>query len=167
MDLYPLYYKCLVCFIYALVISVCSLEFISSTSMVLYAYQYRKNNLFLFLDIWGNYPVKYQYVLSDNSCPSTMYGMMSVVLGGIYSCFDVTSTVLEVLYALKILECKILLFLLIRPFNSMIDYGQYLRTESAINTTHVGKYPFSLDLILKKMESTCIDSNTGLSMPWI
>ena len=56
-------------------------------------------DLLPFIDTWGNYTVKSQYFLS-----STIYYIMPVFLGRIYSCFGVTYYVLEVMYALTLVD---------------------------------------------------------------
>ena len=54
----------------------------------------KKKYLLPFNYTQGNDPVKYQYVLLENSCPYTMYDMMYVFLVVIYYCFGVTYSVL-------------------------------------------------------------------------
>ena len=70
-----------------------------------------------------------------------------IFLGGIYSCFGVTSSVLEVVYTLTLVERTFFLFLFRYHFPAIMASGKYLRTSSDVNPIHVGKFPFYMALV--------------------
>ena len=69
-----------------------------------------------------------------------MYDIIYVLLGVIYSCFVVISSVLSVMYALNLLENIFLLFFFKCHFSVMMASGNCLRTASAVNPIHIGKW---------------------------
>ena len=99
------------------------------------------------LDTRGNYPVKSKYIFLTTSCTYTLYAMMYVFLGGIYSCFGVTSSVMEVMYALTLMEHTFYLFFFKYYFGATVDYGKYLGTASEINPIHVDNFPLYMYFI--------------------